>query len=200
MEEIIKIFVFSSFSIILGLVLLGYSIPSLWLFRNRFWLIGLFVGISIFSMKINFEDHFQTAISSVDGLLSLFCAIMIVGTFTKFYFREVQKNTPLLRYSTENEIVSDTAKLRINKHALTGRVVLTQRRLSFVSNNRGRSQFDFFFADPNFEIKLIKRFGIPYKLKFTQQDISLKVKFPRFWVKEIRNILSQPLSTEFYKY
>ncbi len=200
MEEIIKLFVFSSFSIILALVLLGYSIPSLWLFRNRFWLISIFIGLSIFSIKLDFGELFQATRLFEDGFLSIFWGILIFGSSYMWYFREVQKNTPLLRYSTENEIVSDTGKLRINKHALTGRVVLTPRRLSFVSNNRGRSQFDFFFADPNFEIILIKRFGIPYKLKFTHQDISLKVKFPRFWVKEIQNILSQPLSTEFYKY
>jgi hypothetical protein len=196
MKEIIRLSVVAVFSILFVILIIGYFVPPRWIFKNRFWLHGTLFGFCIFGLNFNFGSLNQAIELMLELGLSLILGNMIFGTISLWYFLQLRSKTPLLRYSDEEEIASDTAQLTTKKLTVSGRMILTPRRLSFICNNRGKAQYDFYFKDPTSEIMVIYRFGVPFKIKIPNQDITLTVEFPHFWKKEIQHMISHPITSK----
>ena len=181
-----------SFGITIGfftVILAGYLSPSQWLFKSRFWFFGSIFGGLIFVQNFDFGDfhHTEEILVFVSG------AILIGNTFFGgsylWYFRELRKNTPLIMRPNEYEIASDIAFVILNKKK-SGRLILTNHRLSFITNDRGRSQYDFFLNELGTTPEIIYRLGIPSRIKLKNEKTSFQVIFPRYWKKQMNKIIN----------
>ncbi|MFZ4455949.1 MAG: hypothetical protein ACOYOT_06985 [Bacteroidales bacterium] len=189
MLELIKVVVIFGISFFLASFFLSCWIPNKWLFQYRFWFFGMMTGL-LFSMIYLITTHANDICQvCIDTVSSLLVGSLLLGGVLRWYFLDVEENTPYPKYYEENEIVSDTAKLICDSSIQSGRIVLTEKRLTFLSKSRGRAQFDFYLSDPNFKIDVVCRFGIPWRLKVFNNDICIDVKFPGFWKKQILNVL-----------
>ncbi|MDD2797562.1 MAG: hypothetical protein PHV20_03120 [Bacteroidales bacterium] len=92
----------------------------------------------------------------------------------------------MLLLQDEEEILSDSAVLSTSNWTEKGRVILTNERLSFIVNNRGKSQYDFYFKDFKGEFEIVKKFGVPVQLKIPNKAIYIKVNFPKLWKARIK--------------
>lgn len=164
----------------------GFLKPPLWIFNKRFWFLGLFVGAFIFVQKIEFNFSIFTSASLHNFLLISSICTIICGVTWELYFSEIRKNTNLLLLQDEEEILSDSAVLSTSNWTEKGRVILTNERLSFIVNNRGKSQYDFYFKDFKGEFEIVKKFGVPVQLKIPNKAIYIKVNFPKLWKARIK--------------
>jgi hypothetical protein len=180
-------------SIFFGLVISianGFYIPSKWFFNNRFWLFGAISGIIIFTINkildIDKSMVFDVNMLLASFLISIITGILIVGTFSYQRFRKLKKKTQYTKRALEIEILSDSAVLmNDDDYPKRGRLILTNKRLCFVTENDQQTVTYFEFTKIETDIQLIKRLHVPYKILMQNLKTEIRVAFPSLWKQKI---------------
>ena len=128
-------------------------------------------------------------------IFNIFILIVVFLVMFQLYRAKITLKTPLQLNPKEVEILSDSAQIISHGNKLGGRIILTNKRLSFIANNRGKTQFDFFLINPDAQIKIMYSYGIPSKIKIPNEDIYIKVKFPYWWRKRFLSLTWQSETT-----
>ena len=164
----------------------NYLIPPIWLYRNIFSSLGLRLLSLTSLLIIKYTSLYGQ--SEYEFIFNFLILILVFLVVVQLYNTELKQKTPLQLKPSEIEIMSDRAQIIANGDKLGGRIILTNERLSFIANNRGKTQFDFFLLNPNAQITIKHSFGIPPTIKFPNEDIYIKVKFPYWWRKRILSL------------
>lgn len=159
----------------------NYLIPPIWVYRNVFCSLGLRLLTLFFLLLVKYS--LLVGQNDYEFIFNIFIFIVVFLVMIQLYRVEIEQKTPLQLKPTEKEIMSDRAQLISHGYKLGGRIILTNKRLSFIANNRGKTQFDFFLLNPDAKIIIKSTLWIPSKIKIPNEDIYIKVKFPYWWRK-----------------
>lgn len=170
---------------VIGMLLLGNLSLSEWLFKARHWIVGSFSGLFFFLLNIDFSAPFDFTSVVIKLFSALFFGNLIFGTLTKLAFKNTEDSTPIILYSgVEKEIISDNASINYKGSKKSGRLILTNMRLTFIVENKGKTQWDYFFPSLS-NIEIGYRFGIPNRICIPDCDVEFNIQFSRFWKKSI---------------
>jgi len=172
----------------------GYFMPSKWLFRNRFWISGLFAGVGLFVLSI-FIDFTDIQLSESNQLLlkfilSLVIGIALVGGYQRRRYLKVKDNTHFTKHVGEREIMDDVASMYIRNKVKKGRIILTSSRLVFVKSSDVKV-FTFNFSEMALGFENIKFIGIPTGIFIPEKVTKIYVHFSNYWIREITKIVNE---------
>jgi hypothetical protein len=163
-----------------------YTIPNQWFYKFRFWIEGSVFGILIAVMNSN-EIKSITAWGMLNRtLIGIFIGITIFGTIRYQRFKSMKKGTPLDLEDAEIEIISSVANLNNEDIAKNGRLILTNKRLVFIAEDKSET-IEFRQLPQN--LQLVKRVLFSKKIYIPENDTSIGLAFPLFWKKEIERVL-----------
>jgi len=189
------------FGIIGGIILVlttAYYIPTVWIFKNRFWFYGILFGFAlyIFSTLINLTESWSFEITdiAIKLLIALFTGIIVFSTSQFWIYNSARKNTLLALKTNEKEIIADVAWLVIGKQKSRGRIILTNNRLVFIKNNIEKNNIEFDITNISSELEVTSRFGIPNGIILPSLKTEILVIFPFFWKKEIERVVLEATS------
>lgn len=166
----------------------GYLQPARLFYRYLYSFLFFGFGFSLICLIIllaitrRLNDDTFLIVLSILGC----CAVLLFGY--RSYYSNIETKTVLVKQRDEVEILSDKAKLYSRNYKYSGRLILTNRRVAFVSADSCKSQFDFYLKEENVKIEITRFFGIPRKVKIPNEDIFIEVKFPLFWRNEIQGL------------
>lgn len=164
----------------------GYLTPS----RRQYKYIFHSIGLRIIALIAIFMVEFFYPILKfeVNLMLNVVIISLIISTCYQLYNVHLKARTHLLMSLDEEEVVSEMAQIITHGTKLQGRLILTNKRISFVSNDLGKSQYDFFLLNQNANLKINYTVGFPTKIKIPNSDLFIRVKFPFFWRREFMDL------------
>ena len=173
---------------LIRVVVFGYVNPPDWLYRMRFTVLGIgygiFIGVMLFGMEAIEDNTFI-----VQDLLKFILIGSVIGgifnntlSFGKSQKLERKKGLFML----ERQLIKDFAQL-INPdgESINGKLVLTNDNLVFLDDRNNQKILEKNIGELSPGINTIKFLGIPNGFRIENDEIVLKVPFPRYWLKRI---------------
>lgn len=157
-------------------------------FRFRFWIIGIVVAswtliqTMIWNQPLNEYELYLC-------LVSIFIIAVILAKGINGLYNYLRTDTPFRKSQDEEVIAHDSAKIVMHGNSRSGRIILTTKRLCFIANHAGRTQYDFFLED-NISENIACKWGLPIGISFSNGSTKIYVKFPFYWHQEIRKIIT----------
>lgn len=194
----------------LQLFLLNYILPPKWIFRNRIWYQGFVQGILLMIM-VSVLGLILNRISRDIIHLSIVYSIGIITMMLYYYlifkiqYYKINKNTNFDKQMDEDEIMNDTGFINkkneiINEEGITikenerisGKLILTTKRLCFLCKDKDKTKFNIYFADSIQIPKLTKGLFISNGIfiKHKETEFKIYISFARYWVKEITKMIN----------
>lgn len=163
-----------------------YFIPTQWFYKFRFWIEGSVFGILAPFMGISEIQTITTWGVLTRFLIGAFIGISIFGTFRYQRFKSMKEATPLELEGSEVELISSVAKLSNEDIAKNGRLILTNKRLVFIAEDKSDS-VEFRQLPQN--VQLVKRILFSKNIFIPENDTKIGLAYPFFWKEEIEKIM-----------
>lgn len=144
----------------------------IWAVKQR-WLIfsmTTFVCLSLFL----YDDLF------VFEIIALFLFVFFIVRYIAH--RLLVHRTPLILFNNEAEILSDYAAFCIEDRTLNGRLIITNLRITFIVDDGGKSQYDFFIHVGYPAFRLHSEFTKRSVLRLESPKISVRIQNARIWI------------------
>ena len=164
----------------------GYYIPSNGLFKNRHTIYGMANGAGFFLLVlINNLFAGKTIVATSLILQLLTCValgILISGSIFKRNYRKLLKGTLVELVSGEMEILTDTAIFENEDIRRSGRVILTNERIIFISNEIDNFSYTIEFKGEAAHPEIWKnKAGMPAGIIVHGGVNLIKLRFPMLW-------------------
>lgn len=195
--QISSIFIFGVMGGIIAVLFSGYTIPTKWIFKYRFWFYGILFGIAVFLFStltnLTENDSFETFNIIRKLFVGVVVGILVFGSTQYWIYKSIRKNTPFKSAEGEMEILADAARIENEDNTENGRLILTNYRLCFISAKDSKMKFEISFKSSFSDIQISYRLGIPNGIYIDKNATKILIKFPGLWIKEIKKWL--PKST-----
>ncbi len=180
------------FILVFSLVLFNLLIPTKWVFKYRYWFYGLVFAFT-FSLITPFKDLLSTEFYSITNSLlvwifSLFIIVLFMGIFLNWRYRKLVQKTKFELEADEVEILSDSATFDNEDTTKKGRLILTTKRLCFVSDDKENSRFVFNLNDLSSKIEINKQGWYPSGILLPEKETKILLMFPYLWKREIERL------------
>jgi hypothetical protein len=170
----------------------GYGIPSRWMFKNRFLLNGLLLGIifGFFPLILPYNEH-RLCIKHLLILLTGF----VIGTLylfiiSKIYYNKLCKETKLEKQEGEAEIMSDQASIKNEDGYIAGRLILTNKRLCFMTKDIDNYSLVISINELTKTPEIVNKYGFFNAFYIQDKEIIIYLKYRRYWIKEIKKLMN----------
>ena len=163
-----------------------YFTPTLWFYRFRFWIEGSVFGMLVPFMDINDIQSITTWNILNRYLIGAFIGISIFGTIRFQRFKSMKEATPLELEDSEVELISSIAKLSNEDIAKNGRLILTNKRLVFIAEDKSDTVE---FRQLPQDVQLIKRILFSKNIYIPENDTKIGLAYPFIWKEKLEKKL-----------
>jgi len=179
-----------AFSGIFERLLVGYIIPTKSMFKMRFLIHGIALGIfgTLLALFSNMSYHPKITWNEFTIMLIIGQIVMIpVSYITSLISSNIlRENTKLSKNRGEFELMSDRGAYSIEQGKfIPGRLILTNQRLCFRSKKMDFSQNDLILSETRPEFEEVKYLGMPAGFSIKGKNMKIRVNYPLFWKREI---------------
>jgi hypothetical protein len=184
--SIVAIIAILPISAVLQRIFVGYFIPSNILFRSRFIIygigMGLMLGLIIFLSSSIRNQSFEISDFTRWLLIAIPIGGLINGPIFSYKFKELKQSTQ--GSEDQENTISGFADYRDSENDLNkGRLLLSGGKLSFESSELEGCLFEIQAVDFKFEIHRSKFMGIPNGFSLPDGRGWVNVAFPNYWLK-----------------
>jgi len=195
--EIISVFLYGIIGGVIAVLYSGFSTPSVWLFKYRFWLDGFLFGIGLFLFS-TFTNKTDNTILEIEDiirkmLVGTAVGILIFGSAQYWIYKSIKKTTPFQIVEGEVEIIASAATINNEDIAEAGRMILTSKRLCFVSSKNSKLILENSLTDSPQNIQITYRMGIANGIFIPANATNIHVRFSWFWLKQINKASTKAL-------
>lgn len=175
-------------AILIKVLFVGLVNPPDWLFRMRFLIMGIgsgiFIGILLFTM-----EAIKDALISHDLLKYILMGAIFGGLFNNSIIFSKSQRLKKRKgvFLLERQLIKDFAKIIVpNGERFSGRLILTNNKLIFLSHKNEDKLFEKDLGEINPVINTYSFLGIPNGFRIeNEQDLIIKIAFPYYWLKRI---------------
>jgi hypothetical protein len=166
-------------------VITGFINPPSWLYRIRFFVLGILWGISIGILNFGMDSIQKKTFVMRDLSVHIIIGLLIGLVFSMFFSLQKLKR----QKGSERQLAKDSALLiKQNGEKIKGELVLTNDQIIFLGNRKKEKIWEKEVGETHPNISKTKLLGIPNGFKLENDDILLKVSFPYYWLKSIKKI------------
>ncbi|WP_143524975.1 hypothetical protein [Labilibacter marinus] len=185
--QIIVLISIGVFAYLIKKIIVAYLNPPQWLFKQRYFfnlvILGLIGGVSFCISDAFFDLQVNTEIYKM-GII----AFLIMIFRNRVDFKQLYKHRGFL--SLEREVASGAATwISADNKKYKGRLVLTNKRLSFVSLNDLIMEFEIGSNNKSVTISKSKILKIPDGIRINDHDGILYLEYPKYWVTTIKMLV-----------
>ncbi|MFZ4398984.1 MAG: hypothetical protein ACOYO1_03030 [Bacteroidales bacterium] len=192
-SSLFGIIVFGLFAGIFIVLLNAYFIPGKTLHKIRFLLYGLLYGIALFIFNylnhFSEEENIRTIGLGVSFSISICIGFLLGSVFLTWNYRVIKNQTPISLMPEEFIILEDSAYIYNEDSMGKGRLVLSNKRLVFIFLDKEISNFEVYFSIKISVELSSNKFDIPNGIILSEKESEIRVKFPKLWLKEIREMI-----------
>ena len=176
----------------------GFTTFTKWLFKYRFLIDGILfgIGVHLFSTLTNLTDsgNLDTSFFIRKFFVGAAVGILIFSSIQYWTYKGIKKRTAFKSLDGEAKIIASAATINNEDIAEAGRMILTSKRLCFVSSKNGEIIYEIHLTDSPQNIQITYRMGIPAGIYIPANATNILVRFSCFWLKEIKNASTNTLT------
>ena len=165
-----------------------YGILTRWMFRNRFLIDGSLMGLMISSIPITVSyNRYKLNIMSL--LMTLVTFVIITVVYFIIYrksFKNLYEETIFENEEGEKVIMSDQAALINEDVRKGGRLILTNKRLCFLTKKTDNYSFEINLHELTKAPKTVNNIGFFNAFSIQDGKMKIYIKYRRYWIKEIK--------------